>query len=90
MGEYQTMVSFSGTIWEFDADLGHIAGKIYVNFHKRSWGSSKRHFLMLGTPKKLFRELGILAGIGKKGEFEQERILGGSQKSQYRIRLANW
>ena len=40
---------------EIDAAVSQIAQKVYANFHKPSWQTSKRHSLMAKIAKKLLR-----------------------------------
>ena len=64
------------TIWGW-YDFKSISQKIYANFHKPTWETSKRRLFTAKIAKKIFRELGNIAGNDKKkSDSKQERVVG--------------
>ena len=57
-------------------NLSQVDRGIYANFHKPSWQTWKHHLLTAKNRKESFRELKSVAGNGKNGDFEQERMFG--------------
>ena len=90
-GEIPDYDAFHGRDLAIDTDLSHIDERIYANFHKPSWNASKQHSFTAGTPKKLFPDLEIMDGVVERtSSRKKDRMCGLVEKSQYRIRLANW
>ena len=48
---------FRGYNLGIDEQLGEIAKRIFVNFHKPSWQTLKRHLFVSKIPQKLLRKL---------------------------------
>ena len=81
---------FQGYDMGIDTDLSRIAEKMYADFHNPPWVTLKRPSVMVEIPRKLLRELTILAENDKKGIPNKKECFEGLPKSQWVTLIVNW